>query len=161
MQQDDHFDPFEQFSLTPFVVKYASNESSSSGTVTSTASPASSMHLDNGLVSSCDPVSCDFLLFALALHDQSFTAQQDHQTQPQHHPAVRSLTASTPPSQTGSCNGLCTLTRTCAGALDAMLSSNCAQTGMCCQHDVASKRESHPQQQKKQDLLALSHSHCA
>lgn len=159
-QQEGHFDPFQQFSLAPFDVGYDSH-GSSSGTVTGTASPASSMHLDDGLVSSCDPASCEFLLFALALHDQSFSAQQNHQTQLQHHPGVRSLTASMPPSQTGPCHGLCTLTRTCAGALDAMLTSDCAQTGMCYQHDAAGKHQAHLQQQKKEDSGALDHSHCA
>lgn len=162
-QQVSHLDPFQKLSLTPFDFEYLPNDgtSSSSGAVTGTVSPASSMHLDDGLVSSCDPASCDFLLFALALHDQSFTAQQHHQIQAQHHQAARILTASMPSSQTGSCNGLCTLTRTCAGVLDAMLSSDCAQTGTCCQLDMASKRRPHQHQEKKQDTSALTDSHSA
>lgn len=146
-------DPFQLFSLTPFEFDYLVDDYSSSEAVTGTVSPASSMHSchDDGLVSSCDPAASEFLLFALALHDQGIAGQQHHNKESQQQPAARSFAASKTPSQMGSSNGLCTLTRTCAGVLDAMLPSDCAHTARDAhgQNDASrhSKQKQHPKQQ--------------
>lgn len=117
-------DPFAQFSLCPFQFEDDADDaddSPSSGSLPSRSSSLHSTH-DEGLVSTGDPKALDFLLCALAMQDQEFAAQQHQQAPPRG-------ASKAPSSQLGSCtgssNGLCTLTRTCAGALDAMLPSDC------------------------------------
>jgi hypothetical protein len=130
------YDPFQQFSLTPFEFLDDADDNSSNGSAcdgcTDSPSPADSMHScqDNGLISSEDPAASEFLLFALALHDQGFSDLVPQA--PASNPC-----SSKPTSKSPSVNsGLCTLTRTCAGALDAMLPSTCATAEQDTQHDA-------------------------
>jgi hypothetical protein len=130
------YDPFQQFSLTPFEFHEDQDDDSSSGSAcggcTGSPSPANSMHScqDNGLISSEDPAASEFLLFALALHDQGFADLMP--LAPASNPC-----SSKPTSKLPSVNsGLCTLTRHCAGALDAMLPSDCATAELDTQHDA-------------------------
>jgi hypothetical protein len=144
------FDPFELYSLTPF----QNNSSEDDGSIyeasitRSTSTDSTHSCHDNGLVSSCDPAASEFLLFALALHDQGFDTHPSQQPQPQQQHAA-------PASKAAACSAgcACALTRHCAGVLDAMLpAEDCALTDRAPQHDTPKKQakqkpQGHCQQQ--------------
>ena len=145
------FDPFELYSLTPFQNNSIEDDGSiyEASVTRSTSTDSSHSCHDDGLVSSCDPAASEFLLFALALHDQGFDThpsqqQQQHQQQ-----------QAAPASKAAACGAgcACGLTRHCAGVLDAMLpAGDCALTDRALQHDTAKKQakqkpQGHCQQQ--------------
>lgn len=158
-------DPFVQFSLCPFQFEDGDADSPSSGSLPSPASSLhSTQHHDEGLVSSRDPAASEFLLFCVALHDQGFAGQ--------HHQAAAAAgskgASKDPSSQLGSCtgssNGLCALTRTCAGALDAMLPSDCdahaaSRDAQGQQRPVPRSRQQKKQQPEQEQQDASVHMH--
>jgi hypothetical protein len=107
--------PWDDFDRVCEGSSSSSSSTSSEPGLQCSASTASSVHSchDDGLISSCDPAATDFLLFA-----------------------SRKATAAV----AGPFAGTSCLTRTFAGALDTMLSADCACTEGHGQHDTAHKQ---------------------